>query len=120
MSQILIIDDDKMLLEMLQEYLEDQGHLVLKAERAQEAVKLFRDTKPELVIIDIIMPKIDGLELLKNFKEIHSGFKSILLTGVSDERFKEKAQELGADRYLVKPVLLDNFKEIVNNLLLRS
>lgn len=117
MSKILMIDDDAHLLDLLQDCLEDEGHLVLKATEAKEAIKLFRDTKPELVIIDIIMPRVDGLELLKQFKSIGSDFKSILLSGLNDDQLKERAKEVGANLYLTKPIPVENFQKIINKIL---
>lgn len=117
MSKILMVDDDQSLLDLLQECLEENGHLVLTATKTKEAMKLFQDTKPELVIIDIIMPQVDGLDLLRQFKSSGLEFKSILLSGLTDERLKEKAVEVGVNLYLIKPVSIDEFKETVNKVL---
>ncbi len=117
MSKILAIDDDPVLLDMLQEYLEAHGHLVLKATKPQEAHRLFQDTKPDLVILDVIMPRTDGFKLLKQFKESSHPFKSIVLSGLADETCRQQAEALAADRYLVKPVDLEKFKMIIESLL---
>jgi len=117
MSRILLIDDDAHLLDLLQDCLEEDGHLVLKATKAKEALQLFQDIKPELVIIDIIMPQVDGLELLSQFKKFGFSFKSILLSGLNDDKLKQKAQEVGADLYLAKPVPVENFNEIIKKIL---
>lgn len=112
-----MIDDDEHLLDLLQDCLEEHGHLVLKAIKVKEAIKLFQDTKPELVIIDIIMPGIDGLGLLNQFRSIRSDFKSILLSGLNAERLKEKMKEVGADFYIAKPIAMENFETIIAKVL---
>jgi len=117
MAKILVVDDDELLLEEMREFLEEDKHLVTLASKAGEAIKLIQDTKPDLMIIDIIMPGVDGFELLRQAKEILPHSKAIVLSGVGDEQFKEKAKQLGADKYLVKPMHLESFKELINQLL---
>lgn len=119
MGKILIVDDDETLLEMMQDYLEEAGHshVVLMASKAERALKLFRDTSPDLVIMDIIMPGVDGFELLRQFKEINPVFKTILLSGVDSDECREMANNIGADRYLVKPVNLDSFRALIERML---
>ena len=114
-----MIDDDAVLLDMLQEEVEASGHLVLKATNPDQAVRLFRDTEPELVIMDVIMPGFDGLELLRQFKEMRPGFKSIVLSGLNNEDLKANARKCGADYYLVKPVRIEDFRSMIENLLSR-
>ena len=65
MSKIFIVDDDEILLAMLKDVLEESGDLVLMASKLEQALKLFDDTNPDLVIIDVIMPGGDGFDLLK-------------------------------------------------------
>ena len=117
MSKILMIDDDLMLLDMLQEYVEESGHLVLTTSKPEQAMKLFRDTKPDLVIIDVVMPGIDGLELLRQFKEIDSAVKSMILSGLDSDELREKAKELGANQYFVKPIQIDDFRKVLLKLI---
>lgn len=117
MSKILIIDDDKTQLEMLRDIIEETDHMVLIASEADEALRLFEDTKPDLVVIDVLMPHLDGLELLRQFKESGRNFKSIVLSGLNDDRCKEQAKVLEADQYLVKPVDLEDFTRIIHDLL---
>jgi len=120
MSKILIVDDDPELLDLVQEQLEDYGHLVLKSAKPMEAIRLFQDTLPDLVIIDVIMQGMDGFDLLKQLKEITNNFKSILLSGVNDDKCRELAVQVGADLYLVKPIDPDKFKSAIESLLRRS
>ncbi len=117
MAKILVIDDDELLLEEMREFLEDEGHVALLASKASEATRLIQDAKPDLMIIDIIMPGVDGFELLRQAKEMSPDSKTIVLSGVGDEQFKQKAEKLGADKYLVKPMHLDSFKELIDELL---
>lgn len=117
MSKILIIDDDEILMEMLKDILEESEDVVLMASKPGQAMKLFEDTKPDLVIIDVIMPGLDGFELLRQFKECRHNVKSILLSGLNDDRCREQAEKLGADKYIVKPPDLEMLKLTIRRLL---
>jgi two-component system response regulator (stage 0 sporulation protein A) len=117
MAKILVIDDDELLLEEMKEFLEGEGYTALVASKANEALRLMSDTKPDLMIIDVIMPGIDGFALLKQAKEKLPDSKTVVLSGVGDEAFKQKAEQLGADHYVVKPMNLDSFRKLIEDLL---
>ena len=117
MSKILLVDDDEILMDMLKNILEDSDDLILMASTGEQAMKLFQDTNPDLVIIDVIMPGMDGFELLKQFKERRQNFRSILLTGLNEDRGRKLARELGADSYLGKPPNIEILKSTIKHLL---
>lgn len=117
MSKILVVDDDELLLREMKEFLEDEGHMALLASRAKDAAQMIEQERPDLMVIDVIMPDLDGFELLKQAREILPHSKAIVLSGVSDEQFEKKAKQLGADKYLVKPMPLDIFKALIDELL---
>ncbi len=102
MASILLIDDDVVLCKLLTEYLGEQGHLLYTATDGQKGLRAFFDHKPDLVILDVTMPKIDGWETLKRIREI-SDAPVIMLTARDEEPNILRGFSLGADDYVTKP-----------------
>lgn len=102
MSSILLIDDDVSLSGLLAEYLHDQGHLTHTANDGQKGLRVFFEQKPDLVVLDVTMPKMDGWETLKRIREM-SRTPVIMLTARSDESEVLRGFSLGADDYVSKP-----------------
>ncbi len=102
MASILVIDDDAVLCKLLSEYLGEQGHLLHTATDGQKGLRAFFDHKPDLVILDVTMPKIDGWETLKRIREI-SDAPVIMLTARDEEPNILRGFSLGADDYVTKP-----------------
>lgn len=100
--QILIVDDARDIREPLAKYLEKQGYRTKLAANAGEARRILADTRPDIVILDIMMPGEDGLSLCR-WLVIEGGPPVILLTAMADETDKIVGLELGADDYVVKP-----------------
>lgn len=121
MPRILIIDDDATMRNLLRMQLMALQHSVEVAADASEAIRAVLEKTPDLIISDLNMPYMNGLELLKAFRgdDITKYVPVILLTGsTSDEHWME-AMELGVTRYVIKPVQLEELvKEI--NLALKS
>ncbi len=101
-KQVLIVDDDRKLRELLAEYLSEYGFQVSARPDGTHIVQTVKQTKPDMVILDIMMPKKDGLEVLK---EIRRDFAVpvIMLTARGDDADRIVGLELGADDYLPKP-----------------
>lgn len=99
---VLVVDDDRKILRLLRIELTAQGFQVLMAEYGQEALDLVERQRPDLVILDIIMPGMDGLEVLKRLREKWE-VPVILLTAKGTDSDKILGLELGADDYLAKP-----------------
>lgn len=102
MRKVLVVDDDKDIVEILSLYLEREGFQPIPAYDGVEALRLFRSEKPELVILDIMLPKMDGWEVCKFLRE-HSDIPILMLTARTDEADRVLGLELGADDYVVKP-----------------
>jgi len=103
-KKILIVDDDPAFLRLVEQVLTQKGYEVLKAGSGQEALRILFAQKPDLVLLDVVMPKMDGWETCRRIRDI-SDIPIIILTG------KRKAEEdvvrgldYGADDYLIKPV----------------
>lgn len=104
MSQIkvLIADDDKNIVELLRLYIEKEGYLAVTALNGKEAITLFNKEKPDLVVLDIMMPEADGWQVCKEIRKIDDT-PIIMLTAKGETFDKVLGLELGADDYMVKP-----------------
>lgn len=100
--KILIIEDEKNISEIVAKYLEKEGYTTLIANDGIEGLALFRDSHPDLVISDVMMPTIDGFEVLREIRLI-SDAPVIMLTAKQEEVDRLKGFENGADDYVTKP-----------------
>ncbi len=100
--KLLLVDDDPDLLYTLQKYLQQAGYSTVTANNGRSAIHMFETEKPEAALIDIMMPELDGFEVVKKIRSI-SAIPIILLTARSDETDKIVGLELGADDYVTKP-----------------
>ncbi len=100
--KILIIEDEKNISEIVAKYLEKEGYTTLIANDGIEGLTLFRDSHPDLVISDVMMPTIDGFEVLREIRLI-SDAPVIMLTAKQEEVDRLKGFENGADDYVTKP-----------------
>jgi DNA-binding response OmpR family regulator len=103
---ILIIDDNEMLLEYITDLLTSHGFTIHTTKNSFDAVKTMQNVKPRLVILDVMMPELDGYTVLKKMREDKdlSSVPVIIYTGKSYPTDEKKARSLGANSYIVKPV----------------
>ncbi|NMB46328.1 MAG: response regulator transcription factor [Firmicutes bacterium] len=101
-GQVLIADDDPNVLELLSLYLVKEGYEVLTALNGAEALRQTREAKPDLLILDVMMPKLDGWEVCRAVRE-ESFVPIIMLTAKGEDYDRILGLELGADDYVVKP-----------------
>lgn len=103
-KSILLVDDDLTLREMYLERLKAEGFAVETAQDGQEAVAKAKDTRPNLILLDIMMPKLNGLDVLKQLKaeKETASIPVIVLTALIQDRERAQATELGATDYIVK------------------
>ena len=101
-NRVLLIDDDEKLRKLLKEYLEDNGHGVLTLADGSEVMETIRAESPDIIILDIMLPGRDGLEVLKEIRMDHT-IPVIMLTAKGDDTDRIVGLELGADDYLPKP-----------------
>jgi two-component system KDP operon response regulator KdpE len=104
--RILVVDDEPQLIRVLRTGLKSRGYDVLAAEDGQSGFKLFQEWKPDLVITDLAMPNMDGLELCRRLRAI-SQVPIIILSAKGEERIKVEALDIGADDFVTKPFGID-------------
>lgn len=101
-NKILVVDDDLNICELLKLYLENEGYVVFTANDGQEAVDMFQNKTPDLVLLDIMLPKKDGWQVCREIRKTSSA-PIIMLTAKGETFDKVLGLELGADDYVVKP-----------------
>ncbi len=99
---ILIVDDEKEIRELLRLYIEKDGYAVIQAENGLEALKQAASTRIDLAVIDIMMPELDGYQLIKGLRE-HSNLPIIVVSAKTENHEKILGLDLGADDYVTKP-----------------
>ena len=104
MNKILVIDDEKATLTMFRLFLEAYGYRVLTAQDGARGLEIFKAEKPSVVVTDIKMPGMDGLEILQTIKEIDPKTEVIVITGHGDTDLAEQALKLKALDFIPKPI----------------
>lgn len=112
-SRILIADDDEDLLELLKTILENNGYLVDTALNASEAYKLFKKRHHQVVVLDINMPGITGIELAEQIRKFNEDVQIIIMTAFTDVDFAVQAIKYQVFEYLIKPF---KFEELISNI----
>ncbi len=105
MTTILVVDDEELILELLRFNLEKEGYLVCVAKDGQEALECVKKVRPDLIVLDLMLPGMDGLEVCRRIRSVQSfqQIPIIMLTAKGEEFDKVLGLELGADDYMTKP-----------------
>lgn len=102
MYNILVCDDDKEIVEAIQIYLSKEGYNILKAYNGEEALKIIKNNEIHLIILDIMMPKINGIKVAEEIRK-DKGIPIIMLSAKSEDHDKINGLNIGADDYVTKP-----------------
>lgn len=100
--QILVVDDESRMRKLVKDFLQREGYSVLEAGDGMEAMDIFYEHKIDLVILDVMMPKMDGWQVCREIR-MHSKVPIIMLTARSEERDELQGFDLGVDEYISKP-----------------
>ena len=109
MKKILIVDDEPDIIEILKFVLETQGYECITASDGEMGLNLAREISPDLIILDVMMPKINGYKVSRflKFDEKYKNIPILMLTARSQEEDKIIGEETGADEYITKPFDVD-------------
>ena len=120
-TTILVVDDDIPILDMLTEMLEDCGHTTLRAINGKQALALAKQHHPDIIITDVMMPIMDGYELLKAVRSIPSLARTaVVLASAGVAKLKPMAQPLRVDGYVQKPFSLSQIEALIETFIERS
>lgn len=117
MARILIVDDEKNIRFTLNEFLKDDAHEVATADDAFSALEILKKQPIDLVICDIMLPRIKGTDLLFTVRAVYPDIKLLLITGQPSLETEEIGKKAGAFAYLPKPVTKDMIRDVVGQAL---
>ena len=111
MKKILVIDDEMSLCELIKDYLDEEGYRTFIATTAASGLALAKKEAPDLVMLDILMPEVGGLECLKRIKQMNPETIVVVVSGIADEEIARQAIRRGAFDYIHKPFNLRDLQE---------
>lgn len=114
-AKILLVDDDRLLREVIGNFLSMHDYEVDQAEDGEHALKKFEPGKYQLALIDIVMPGINGLELMKRIRALDKEIFCLIMTGYPTVDSANCSIEEGASDYIIKPFQLDELLETISN-----
>lgn len=113
MPKLLIVDDEVDVREFAKNFFRKRNIDVIIASGGNQALEIIDKEKPDLVLLDVRMEEITGIEVLKKLREKNNDTKIIMVTGVEEEETLKTAQSLGVVGYIHKPLILDELEQIV-------
>jgi DNA-binding response OmpR family regulator len=113
-GKILVVDDDPEVRMATRDFLTSKGHDVTLAEDGVQALKLLATVKPDVVLLDVAMPEMDGMETLRRIVAGHPNLPVIMVTANADIEITSKVLQLGAADYVPKPFDLDYLDQAIN------
>ena len=111
MSKILVVDDDVNACILLKSFLEEIDHDVIVSYNGEDALEKVKNLEPDIMLLDISMPGIDGMEVLRRVRQFNDKIGIIMVTGINDESEAKEAIKKGADDYITKPIDFDHLEE---------
>lgn len=115
MISILIVDDEAIVRESIRDWLQEEGYQVEVAENGEEALPLVERRDFNVIIVDLRLPGMNGLEVLKLVKLKRPAIKSIIITAYPTDLSREQAKELGPLDYLVKPIFPADLEKLIQD-----
>ncbi len=120
MFKVLVVEDDPNLRQLMSVFLRRNGFEVMRAQDGEEALSIMESAMPDLIICDIMMPRMDGFALTRDLRQAYPEMPILMVTAREALEDKRKAFSMGTDDYMVKPIELDEMLLRVNALLRRS
>ena len=112
--KILIVDDEEKICQLLEQYFSFKGYEVRAVQRGEEALALANVFHPDVVLLDLLMPGMNGVDTLKALKQLRPPPKVLILSAADHEKVMEGALNLGADFYVCKPPHLSELERLIN------
>lgn len=112
-KKVLIVDDELSVVMFMKNYLRRRKIEAYAAKNGREALELFEKLKPEIVFLDINMEGLDGLQVLKEMKLRLPKTRVFMLTGREDRQAKQKSTRFGAEGFITKPIILEEFEKVL-------
>ncbi|MDY6854986.1 MAG: response regulator [Thermodesulfobacteriota bacterium] len=113
MERILVVDDEPEVCNALNEFLSSKGYEVYTALDGISAIKKVKEVRPHIVLLDVIMPGMGGIDTLQEIKKIDSKIGIIMITAVADHELAKRAIDIGAYSYITKPLDLNYIETVV-------
>ena len=117
MSEILVVDDDQSIAAAFEKFLHHDGHVCLLASNAEDAVRLVGEHQPDLVIMDVRMPGVSGLEALQTMRRLYPSVHVLIMTAHGNSQTSIDAMRAGAFEYVTKPLDLDQLRDVIARVL---
>lgn len=106
-KKVLVVDDSLLIRKLLRDFLEKKGYTVLLAEDGKEALEMINKDMPDMMLLDITMPVMDGIEVLVELKKLNINLPVIIVTNTADIKIARETLEKGAYDYVTKPIDFD-------------
>ncbi len=116
LRKIMIVDDDPFACDILRKFLAGKGYNVVVTYRSDAALGIYRQERPDVVLLDIRMPGRDGLEILQELKALDPKANVIIISAVREERVMERAKAEGALDYVKKPIVPQKLEQLLTSL----
>ena len=116
---VMVVDDDELIRKVVKIYFTNRGHRVMSAVDGQDCLQQLRSSKPDVILLDVTMPGLDGWEVCRRIREF-SDVPVAMLTARAQEADREKGAMMGANAYVTKPVSLKELDARIRDLVRRS
>ena len=117
MIKFLVVDDETGVSHQLKEFMEQRGYSAIAATSGPEAIKLIKNEKPNIVVLDIVMEGMTGIDVLREIRKINPKIRVIMLTALEDDKTRKTCQGLGASAYITKPYNFENVLKTAHKLI---
>lgn len=115
MRKILVVDDEVDVCDFVKRFFDERNFHTFTALSGEEALRILKKENPEMILLDVRMKKMDGLETLGKIREINKDVKVIMVTGVADQDKVKACRKLGVSEYITKPLVLENLERTVRS-----
>jgi len=113
MIKILIVDDEIDVCDFVKHFFEERNFRVFTALNGSDALRIVKKDKPQLVLLDMRMKGMDGIETLRDIRTVDKKVKVVMVTAISDKDKMDEAAKLGAAKYITKPLVLEDLEATV-------